>query len=442
MQDYFLKLNRLINTLLENTNEVILCHFSGEMSDFIRFNHGKIRQVGSVEQHVIKLDLVQGKRSSHGHLDLTGELETDEQRLKVLLFKLREHIAYLPEDPHLSYSTEVHSTSSVMPNDLHDAKEILADILSDVEDTDFVGHYAGGAMFSGFFNTLGQQNWHNTYSFNLDWSLYHSKDKAVKNAYAGFQWDSVTFLDKMRESKQQLDILKRTPINIKPGKYRVFLAPSALYSIIDLLCWGGFSARELQTKQSSLLRMQQDEKYHLHPTVTIRENIEHGLASAFQEQGFLRPRHLNLIEQGRLKNTLISPRTAKEYNLVTNGADFYESPVSLDVQAGSFSQEDVLKNLDNGIYINNLWYLNYSDKAACRMTGMTRFASFWVENGEIVAPVNVMRFDESLYNVLGSNLIALTREREFIVDTDTYGQRSMVSMRLPGALIDEFNFTL
>ena len=26
------------------------------------------------------------------------------------------------------------------------------------------------------------------------------------------------------------------------------------------------------------------------------------------------------------------------------------------------------------------------------MTGMTRFASFWVEHGKIVAPVNVMRF--------------------------------------------------
>jgi predicted Zn-dependent protease len=442
MQDYFLKLNRLTNTLLENTNEVILCHFTGELSDFIRFNHGKVRQVGSVEQRTIELELIQGKRSSHGCLDLTGELETDEQRLKALLFKLREHIAYLPEDPHLHYSTKVHSTASVMPNDLHDAKEILADILRDVEETDFVGHYAGGATFSGFFNTLGQQNWHNTYSFNLDWSLYHSKDKAVKNAYAGFQWNSVTFLDKIRESKQQLDILKQSPMTIDPGKYKVFLAPSALYEIIGLLSWGGFSAKELQTKQSPLLRLQEDKNCQLHPTVTIRENIEHGLAPAFQEQGFLRPPRLTLIEQGKLKNTLVSPRTAKEYNLTTNGAYHDESPVSIDMQAGSFSQKDVLETLDTGIYINNLWYLNYSDRAACRITGMTRFASFWVEDGKIIAPLNVMRFDESLYNLLGSNLIALTREREFIMDTDTYEQRSVVSARLPGALIDKFNFTL
>lgn len=40
-----------------------------------------------------------------------------------------------------------------------------------------------------------------------------------------------------------------------------------------------------------------------------------------------------------------------------------------------------------------LWYLNFSDRPGGRITGMTRFASFWVEDGRIVAPLNVMRFD-------------------------------------------------
>ena len=37
--------------------------------------------------------------------------------------------------------------------------------------------------------------------------------------------------------------------------------------------------------------------------------------------------------------------------------------------------------LDTGIYVNNLWYLNYSDRPAGRITGMTRFATLWVEEG-------------------------------------------------------------
>ena len=73
---------------------------------------------------------------------------------------------------------------------------------------------------------------------------------------------------------------------------------------------------------------------------------------------------------------------------------------------------------------------------------MTRFATFWVEKGEIAAPINVMRFDDSAYRFLGRNLIALTASREFRLSTDTYDARSTRSMHLPGALIDDFRLTL
>ena len=69
---------------------------------------------------------------------------------------------------------------------------------------------------------------------------------------------------------------------------------------------------------------------------------------------------------------------------------------------------EVLSRLGTGVYIGNLHYLNWSDRAACRTTGMTRFATFWVEDGEIKAPLNVMRFDETAYRMLGDNLVDLT----------------------------------
>ena len=55
---------------------------------------------------------------------------------------------------------------------------------------------------------------------------------------------------------------------------------------------------------------------------------------------------------------------------------------------------------------------------------------------------NVMRFDDTAYRILGENLEALTRERDLIPDTDTYGQRSTVSMRTPGALVRDLALTL
>ena len=172
------------------------------------------------------------------------------------------------------------------------------------------------------------------------------------------------------------------------------------------------------------------------------ENSRDGLAAGFQEEGFLRPDAVALIERGAYADCLASPRSAAEYGVATNGASASEMPQSLDVAAGDIPSDRVLATLDDGIYVGNVWYLNYSDRAACRTTGMTRFATFWVENGALTAPLEVMRFDETLYRMLGSNLIGLTAEREWIVDPSTYSQRSTATTRLPGALIADFTLTL
>ena len=92
--------------------------------------------------------------------------------------------------------------------------------------------------------------------------------------------------------------------------------------------------------------------------------------------------------------------------------------------------------------MSNLWYLNVSDRAAGRITGMTRFATFWVEDGRIAGPVEPLRFDDSIYRVLGERLAALTRERELLLDASTYDARSTASARLPGALVEGMRFTL
>jgi hypothetical protein len=56
--------------------------------------------------------------------------------------------------------------------------------------------------------------------------------------------------------------------------------------------------------------------------------------------------------------------------------------------------------------------------------------------------VDVMRFDDSVFRLLGRELIGLTREQELVVSSDTYRQRTVNSMRLPGAVVREMAFTL
>src|SRR5581483_8241381 len=229
---------------------------------------------------------------------------------------------------------------------------------------------------------------------------------------------------RMAHATQQLALLALPRRTIEPGEYRAYLAPRALAEVLGLLCWGGFSARARQTKQSPLMRM--EEGRTLASGITLAENIAAGVAPAFQAEGFVKPPVVPLISAGKLADALVSPRSAKEYGLATNAANSGESPESLDMAAGSLAERDVLQALDTGLYISNLWYLNFSDRPA----------------GRITAPVTPLRFDESVYRLLGETLIDLTAERELLPDSSTYGERQTSSVRLPGALVSALRFTL
>lgn len=202
---------------------------------------------------------------------------------------------------------------------------------------------------------------------------------------------------------------------------------------------GGFSTKQHRTMQSPLTKLARHER-RLAAGIDMAENNAQGLAPMFTPSGFNKPSRVTLIRGGRYVECLTVPRSAQEYGVTVNAS--LERPESFDMASGDLSMPEVLTALDPGLYISNLWYCNFSDAVDCRLTGMTRYACFWVERGEIVAPLDVMRFDDSLYRVLGENLIGLTRDREFRFDANTYERRSNKSMHLPGALVDDFNLTL
>ena len=440
MRDYFYELSDFLTAGLTG-DEVFTASFSGEESDFTRFNQAKVRQSGHVSQRYLSVDLIDGRRHAAGTVTLTGEGDEDRARLTDLVGQLRRLIPNLPEDPHLLISEEVKSTEQSRESRIPAGGDAVEQILNAGEGHDLVGIFATGDITAGFANSLGQRNWFSTSSYNFDYSLYHHGDKAVKSAYAGFEWSEDDLRAKIASSAEHLPVLGREAKTIEPGKYRVYLSPVALYDFVGMVGWGGYGLKSHRTKQTVLLRMI-EEGATLADAVTISENTRDGVAPNFSEKGFIKPDVVTMIENGAFKDCLVSPRSAKEYDVPTNGAGAWEAPESLDIAAGNIPQAEALGRLDTGVLINNVWYLNYSDRPACRITGMTRFACFWVESGKVVAPLNVMRFDETIYRALGENLIGLTAEREMILDSGTYGGRATSSGRVPGALVENFNFNL
>jgi len=212
-----------------------------------------------------------------------------------------------------------------------------------------------------------------------------------------------------------------------------------------MLAWGALSYSAYKKGSCAFKRLAEGSET-LSTQISLRENFDLGLTPHFNSLGELPPRHLDLIKNGRFQQFLVSSRSAQEYGVASNfaesSADSHESPRALDLAGGHLPEQNVLKALDQGLYLSNLHYLNWSDLQSARVTGMTRYACFWVEGGEIAAPIEDLRFDNSLYAILGRDLEDLTREPHVDISTSTYFQRALEGKRAPGLLLNRFQFTL
>jgi predicted Zn-dependent protease len=432
----------LADAVLADCGEARTClYLAAEASHFIRFNQAAVRQATHVVQAQATLSLSIGQRATQASLSLSGDLAHDVQALRAEQALLAADLPLLPEDPYLRHPDSIDSSHRDDRGQLAEPAALMDLVHRHARGLDFVGFYAGGPVARAFADSRGQRNWHRVESFSFEWCLYHAADKAVKTSYAGTHWSDQAFAEYLQQAVQQVQLLGHAPITLAPGRYRAYFAPAAVAELLGTLAWGGFSVKEQRTGTSPLMRLLRNEAA-FNAAIQISEDPGNGMAPAFTEQGYTRPARVALITDGRHAGSLCSPRSAREFDLTPNGAGGGESPEALHLAPGHLPEGEVLKALGTGLYLSNLHYLNYSDRQACRLTGMTRFACFWVEGGELKAPLNVMRFDDDLLRLLGPDLLALTDRAELHPDTATYGSRQLTSISAPGALVEGFELTL
>lgn len=434
--------NQISDFILQNlqSGEEANINLHAEESTFIRFNNNKVRQNTFVEQKSLSLTLQKNSKTAQFSFSITGMTSEDKQRASHWLNEARKESDLLPVDAFQVPIQNNGTSDNTIKGSLLPHEEVFRALTSPAQGSDMAGLYCSGPLISANRNSKGQNHWFATETFFMDYSLYMG-ERAVKGVYAGTEWNQEAYTNKLANSKMQLSLMNRPKMTLSPGKYKVYLAPAAVAELASMFSWDFLSYNAYKKGNSALLKLANNEK-SFSPLFSVRENFNLGLTPRFNSIGELAPESLELITAGRLKTFLISSRSAKEYNLAGNSAESSEYPRAAEINAGSLKESEILKELETGLYLSNLHYLNWSDRMTARITGMTRYACFWVENGEVIAPIADMRFDESLYDCLGTNLLAVTDFQEVDPQVQTYESRSFGGKKVPGMLMKDFKFTL
>tara|TARA_Y100000389_G_C17462892_1_gene523152 strand:- start:4 stop:1344 length:1341 start_codon:yes stop_codon:yes gene_type:complete len=426
--------------------EQLTIYMEGENSQYFRFNDSKIRQTGIIEDYKVTLSLFHGKKSLQATTTISSDINYSVKNLISEINGLREPLSLIPENSFTEFPEKFNSCDMHRVGQLPDREDILDSLMDIIREDNLTGVWTSGKIFRASSTSEGTNHWFEKDSFIFDFSLIDAKENMVKILYPGYEWSKEKFLSAFNDASAQLKLMNKSKIELKPGKYRVWFEPHAVADFVDMLNWNGVSESSLRNGSSSLLKMRND-NVKLSKKFSLDESFDRKSTAPFNSRGEV-SNNVHLIENGELKNTLINSKTALEYNLKSNYAEdvnswgmgeYLRAPL---MHGGDIKQNERLQRLGTGIFISNIHYLNWSDNLGGRITGLTRYVCYWVEDGKMIAPIKTMRFDDSFYNFFGNNLEGVGESILSRPVIETYDGRNPGETTCPGILVNDFELTL
>jgi predicted Zn-dependent protease len=295
------------------------------------------------------------------------------------------------------------------------------------------GFYTHGTTGSGLANSAGLFAYHLHTHATL--SLTARSTDGTGSGWAGAFSHRAADIDAATLAHTAIDKAARSmkPRRLEPGRYTVVLEPSAVAYLCGNLP-GAMSARSADEGRSFFAKpgggTRVGEKI-FGDAITIRTNPADAEAPSAPFDGQGLPLGARAwIDKGTVTGLVYSRYWAKKQGKAPTGSpDVWHFP------AGTAESTDALiKDVKRGVLITRFWYIRSVDPQTILFTGLTRDGVFLIENGEVAAPVNNFRFNESPVTVL-KNADAFTRQLVRAVMPEGRAGR----YRVPAVRTHEFN---
>jgi predicted Zn-dependent protease len=155
---------------------------------------------------------------------------------------------------------------------------------------------------------------------------------------------------------------------------------------------------------------------------------------------------LTLIREGTLEQVAWDSTTARRLGIKTTGHALPAPnphgpmPLNLVLSPGTHTKSELVAQVERGLLITRFHYVNEVDPAKTLLTGMTRDGTFLIENGHVTAPVQDLRWVESIEGVL-TRTRAIGDAVRLISEGPGYGIRFLTGSLMPALLVDDFEIT-
>jgi PmbA protein len=237
----------------------------------------------------------------------------------------------------------------------------------------------------------------------------------------------------------EISKLAKDPEKAEEGKFDVVFAPMAIANLLNLI---SRSASAFMVDSGfSFLKDKLNKKIGS-PIVNLLDDsrIENGYFSTMFDDEGVPTQTTSIIEKGILKNYLHNTSTAKKYKTKTtaNAGLVAPSPTNTILNEGKISNDKLLKEVKNGLYVTNVWYTRFQNYLSGDFSTIPRDGIFLIKNGEIIKSLKGIRITDNLQRIL-ENISSLSNKSEWIIWWGLEGQTPVLT---PHVLVKSVNITM
>jgi len=204
------------------------------------------------------------------------------------------------------------------------------------------------------------------------------------------------------------------PVDGKSGVYDVVLGPNVFANLLNDVMFAA-SAFNIDSGLSFMTSKLGKRVASSNLTLIDDGTLDDGLNSrAFDDEGVPTTR-TTVVENGILRSYLHNTSTAKKFKTssTANAGWIVPQPWNIVVEGGDLHEEEMLKELGDGIYMTNNWYTRFQDYRSGDFSSVCRDGLFRVKGGEITESLKGLRISDNLPRIL-QNIAAMSRSRKWV----------------------------